>query len=352
MIFPLLVARFVKHSNNRNYKLPEILIEVCRLVVLDYRHLGNKTHTLTLLKLSAYCRRNSRKSLDSYIVTTINSETDTGLKVVEVWCSKVQSCLGDVKGCAKSIQRDMSSQTCSSFRIRVLANEFVHSVSLPFKQDIPTLVTKLSPSAELIGASNTILPIRKAEENQEISDPRGKEHRHRVGPIEILYADNTDWMGICACVSRSISPANSVNPETAGLVIGAGGMAPAAVYCLLYLGVRSICIYNRTPAHAQSLAKHFQKVFTDFVHSKVHNLPRLGEKIQSSGLRIRVLDSVDTPWPEDISRPSIVICAIKAYDRQKSVTPPFRMPQLWMGNPTGGIVVEVRIQLPFCLPCD
>lgn len=216
------------------------------------------------------------------------------------------------------------------------------SVSLPFKKEILTLVDKLSPSAELIGASNTILPIRKFKGDQSFSYLSSKEYRHRAGPIEMLYADNTDWMGICACVSRSISPANSVNPETAGLVIGAGGMARAAVYCLLYLGVRNICIFNRTVAHAQSLANHFEEVFVNFVHSKSHHPPHLGDSNHSRGLRIRVLDSIDAPWPKDLSQPSIAICAIKAYDHQQSATSPFQLPQWWMKNPTGGIVVEVR----------
>lgn len=215
------------------------------------------------------------------------------------------------------------------------------SVSLPFKKDILTLVKKLSPSAELIGATNTILPIRKQASIDTTPDPRCKEHRHRAGPVAFLYGDNTDWIGICACVSRSISPANYVNRETASLVIGAGGMARAAVYCLLYLGVRNICIYNRTVSHAQALAQHYEQVFDNFAQSKSHYSPQLQENGQTKGLRIRVLDSMDSPWPEDFNQPSIVICAIKAYNSQKDTTAPFTMPKTWMKSQTGGIVVEV-----------
>lgn len=215
------------------------------------------------------------------------------------------------------------------------------SISLPFKKEILTLVKKLSPSAKLIGASNTILPVRKQHGVDDASDPRRKEHRHRAGPVAMLYGDNTDWIGICACVSRSISPANYVNRDTASLVIGAGGLARAAVYCLLYLGVRNICIYNRTVANAQALAQHYEQVFVNFAQSKSHYSPQLQENGQSRGLRIRVLDSVESPWPADFNQPSIVICAIKAYNSQESNTAPFTMPGAWMKNHTGGVVVEV-----------
>lgn len=215
------------------------------------------------------------------------------------------------------------------------------SISLPFKTEILTLVEKFSPSVKLIGSSNTILPIREPQGHQNLSESRDKRQRHRAGPIARLYADNTDWMGICACVSRSISPANSVNPETAGLVIGAGGMGRAAVYCLLHLGVRNICIFNRTVSHAQSLANYFEQVFVDIHNDKNMDFPHVGETNRATRLRIKVLNSTTTPWPKDFSQPSIVICAIKAYNRQTSTMLPFTMPRSWMQNPTGGIVVEV-----------
>lgn len=229
------------------------------------------------------------------------------------------------------------------------------SVSLPFKTGILSMAKTLSPAARLIGSSNTILPLRSLPDLPEKSDPREKRQRHRAGPVEMLYADNTDWMGICACVSRSISPANSVNPETAGLVIGAGGIARAAVYCLMRLGVRNICIYNRTVSHARSLAMHFEQVFEDFLRENENENENEGQYSRNSNnnserLRITVLDSIDSPWPENFNQPSIAICAIKAYDHQNPTAPPLKIPQAWMKNPTGGIVVEVRAQtyiIPF-----
>ncbi|KAE8329734.1 hypothetical protein BDV39DRAFT_202680 [Aspergillus sergii] len=216
------------------------------------------------------------------------------------------------------------------------------SVSLPFKPRISSLVRKLSPAAKLIGGSNTILPIRRLPDHNNPSDPRERSQRHRAGPVEMLYADNTDWMGICACMSRSISPANSVNPETAALVIGAGGMARAAVYCLMRLGVPNIAILNRTVSHAESLASHFEQVFGDFLNENNNYSPNN----QVDELRIKVLNSTSTPWPENFDQPSIVICAIKAYDHRNPTTLPFKIPHSWMKSPTGGVVVEIAYHTP------
>ncbi|RFU80170.1 quinate pathway repressor [Trichoderma arundinaceum] len=220
------------------------------------------------------------------------------------------------------------------------------SVSLPLKKDVLTLIQRLSPSAELIGASNTILPVRGWKEDLVPSDPRCKEYRHRAGPVTMLYGDNTDWIGICACLSRSISPANSVNHETTGLVIGAGGMARAAVYCLLYLGVRNICIFNRTVSRAQAVRKHYEQVFGKFSQSKSQCSPQTTESAQSTGLRITVLESIDIPWPSNFCQPNIVICAIKAYDNHLPATRPFTMPPAWMKSPTGGVIVELAYHTP------
>ena len=216
------------------------------------------------------------------------------------------------------------------------------SVTMPFKEAILALTQKLSPSAEIIGASNTILPTRRWKDDQLPSDARCKEHRHRAGPVAMLYGDNTDWIGISACLSRSISPANSINSETTGLVIGAGGMARAAVYCLLHLGVRNICIFNRTVSHAESMANHYEQVFPKFTQG--NSQPNLKTTVdgQTDKLRIKVLDSLETPWPSNFRQPNIVICAIKAHDSRVPASTPITMPRAWMRSPTGGVVVEVK----------
>ena len=50
---------------------------------------------------------------------------------------------------------------------------------------------------------------------------------------------------------------NAVKCRTTGLVIGAGGMAHAAVYSMICLGIRTIFVYNRQRENSEKLASKF-----------------------------------------------------------------------------------------------
>ncbi|QWU88389.1 hypothetical protein CA3LBN_002697 [Candidozyma haemuli] len=99
------------------------------------------------------------------------------------------------------------------------------AVTMPLKLDIMKYTDELSDAAKLIGAVNTVVPLK--------------------GQPGKFLGDNTDWYGITKSFTRNGVPAiehASVN----GLVIGGGGTARAAAYALHQIGCSKIYMINRT----------------------------------------------------------------------------------------------------------
>ncbi|KAJ5107381.1 hypothetical protein N7456_004056 [Penicillium angulare] len=207
------------------------------------------------------------------------------------------------------------------------------SVSLPYKTEVIPLLHSMSPHARAIGAVNTLIPIR----NDDDSDPRLSQEssiylkKSRAGPIKGLHGDNTDWIGICNCIRRGLSPANAVRPTTTGLVIGSGGMARAAVYSMIHLGVQHIFVYNRTHANAEKLAHHYNR---QDLYSH--------EQARANGRsRVSTLSSIDETWPAYYKQPTIIVSGIPAHSIGGQPAPNFHVPTQWLESPTGGVVVDL-----------
>ncbi|KAK2592390.1 hypothetical protein QQS21_009909 [Conoideocrella luteorostrata] len=207
------------------------------------------------------------------------------------------------------------------------------SIGLPFKVEFITLTDSLSPHAQAIGAINTLIPIRNL--NEDGSVPTGADFFrsvNRAGPVKAFYGDNTDWIGIRACIRRGLSPANAVRPATCALVIGAGGMARAAVYALLQVGVSNITIYNRSVGNGRNLAEHFRLLL---------------QKSEYQGLgagkdtKFEVLPSLNSSWPSVFRLPSIIISCIPTHPIGDVPSPEFKLPEAWLANQTGGVIVEL-----------
>ncbi|KAJ6036373.1 hypothetical protein N7540_000652 [Penicillium herquei] len=207
------------------------------------------------------------------------------------------------------------------------------SVSLPYKTEVIPLLHSMSPHARAIGAVNTLIPIR----NNDDSDPRLSQEssifmkKSRAGPIKGLHGDNTDWIGICNCIRRGLSPANAVRPTTTGLVIGSGGMARAAVYSMIHLGVQHIFVYNRTLANAEKLAHHYNR---QELYSSEH-VGADGRPLVST------ISSMNEPWPADYKQPTIIVSGIPAHSIGGQPAPNFHVPTQWLESPTGGVVVDL-----------
>ncbi|PWY73207.1 quinate pathway repressor protein QutR [Aspergillus sclerotioniger CBS 115572] len=205
------------------------------------------------------------------------------------------------------------------------------SVSLPYKTEAIPLLHSMSPHARAIGAVNTLIPIRRLEDKALGSDNSSLYmEKSRAGPIKALHGDNTDWIGMGNCFRRGLSPANAIRPSSTGLVIGAGGMARAAIYSMIHLGVQNIFIFNRTVASAEKLAYHYNR----------QNLPsgRAGSAVRP---RVHVIRSLQESWPASYKQPTVICSCIPTHSIGGQPAPNFEMPVQWLESPTGGVVVEL-----------
>ncbi|KAL2120455.1 hypothetical protein VTJ04DRAFT_4482 [Mycothermus thermophilus] len=234
------------------------------------------------------------------------------------------------------------------------------SLTAPFKVAIMPQLSVKSHHATVIGAVNVLLPLRG--KTSAILDHANA--RNTAGPARDFYGDNTDWSSIMTCLRRTISPRNHVQPsKTTGLVVGAGGMARAAIYALYQLGCRNIFIYNRTVAHAEAVAKHFND-WAAAAASQAHGSSQAknaespngnGSASASGGSPVspplpaprevcRVIRSLNDPWPAGFQLPTMVVSCVPANATGDNPPARFVMPLDWLRSPTGGVVVELAYQ--------
>jgi shikimate 5-dehydrogenase/shikimate kinase len=238
--------------------------------------------------------------------------------------------------------RAYQTTTLETVKSVILSNQFGGaSISMPFKTEVTSMVQQLSPAARLIGAANTLLPVRYDVNSNALDlDKRSKQQRNKAGSVVSLLGDNTDWMGIHACIVRYTSPANSITERTCALALGAGGMSRAGIYTLVRLGVRNIFIFNRTVGKAKALAAEYKNADWNFNEGDdIHSEARIGCDVQN--LRINVLESMDEKWPPGFDYPSIILSTIPTHRSTKSPVVNLKLPDEWLQNRTGGVVVEV-----------
>ncbi|RMZ00463.1 hypothetical protein D0862_06720 [Hortaea werneckii] len=214
------------------------------------------------------------------------------------------------------------------------------SISAPFKEDVMTVVDYLSPEARAIGAVNTLIPLRsKALES--IVD------RNRAGPVEALYGDNTDWIGIHTCIRSHLSPINAIKSRSTALILGAGGMARAAIYALQRLQVQTIFVWNRTAQNAEKMISMFDGSRSSTQGQGApcpEDAPPLKTLARSSDSktvqpgRIFSLPSMNEPWPSGSEPPTIVLSCIS---RASNPPPQIVLPESWLRSQTGGVIIEL-----------
>lgn len=143
------------------------------------------------------------------------------------------------------------------------------SVTIPMKQDVMPLLDAIDPAAETIGAVNTIVPSVGAN---------GK---------TILTGHNTDWQGIV--LSLRNAGANASSPE-AGVVIGGGGTARAAIYALKNMGYSPIYLVGRNKEKLAKLTHAF---------SEEYNIHLIASEAEARGIEKQPTVAVGT-IPGDI----------------------------------------------------
>ncbi|OLL25762.1 Pentafunctional AROM polypeptide [Neolecta irregularis DAH-3] len=109
------------------------------------------------------------------------------------------------------------------------------AVTIPYKLDVIKYMGHLSDEARIIGAVNTIIPIKES----------GK---------RVLYGDNTDWIGIKRALLRNTS---IILQNAPGVIIGAGGTCRAALFAYRDLGVSPVYIVNRTESNILKIKEDF-----------------------------------------------------------------------------------------------
>ncbi|KAI9784662.1 MAG: 3-dehydroquinate dehydratase (3-dehydroquinase) [Peltula sp. TS41687] len=118
------------------------------------------------------------------------------------------------------------------------------SVTIPLKQNIIELLDQLSPEAQMIGAVNTIVPVKSREADK-----------------ARLVGHNTDWQGIvlalqdagCTSISRPIHSA---------MIIGNGGTARAAIYALHSMNYKPIYVLARDSDKTHELIQSFPSTYS------------------------------------------------------------------------------------------
>lgn len=112
------------------------------------------------------------------------------------------------------------------------------NVTLPHKTAVATLVDECDPTAQLIGAVNTVY-----------KDAAGR-----------LHGANTDAPGLLADLAER---ADFAPAGRRVVLLGASGAARGAAFALLFANVRQLVIANRTPARAEDLLADMLAALTD-----------------------------------------------------------------------------------------
>ena len=120
------------------------------------------------------------------------------------------------------------------------------SVTIPIKLDIMPLLDSVQSDAQIIGAVNTIVPTQSSTSAAPTAAPRQTE----------LVGHNTDYCGMIRSLKAAGASA-AANDGLAGLVVGGGGTARAAIYALHCMQYKPIYVAGRSLLKLSDMIKGF-----------------------------------------------------------------------------------------------
>ncbi|MFZ5818870.1 MAG: shikimate dehydrogenase [Chloroflexota bacterium] len=174
------------------------------------------------------------------------------------------------------------------------------NVTIPHKQNVMPLLDELTPTAQAIGAVNTI------------SMQNGQ-----------LTGDNTDAPGFLADLKKFLTTeTRRRGDKNSALVLGAGGGARAVVYALVNAGW-NVAITDIHPKQTEALVAHFS-----FPESRLASieytpaalralLPELNLIVNATPVGMSPNED-GSPWPERLPLPSSVAIYDLVYNPRKT----------------------------------
>ncbi|KAK4543168.1 hypothetical protein LTR36_005717 [Oleoguttula mirabilis] len=116
------------------------------------------------------------------------------------------------------------------------------SVTIPLKLDVMPLLDSIDEAAKTIGAVNTIITSEDSA--------TGK---------TLLTGSNTDWQGMVLALRNAGAHGSTGVLKQAGMVVGGGGTARAAIYALKEMTYSPIYLVGRNKAKLAALSQSFSE---------------------------------------------------------------------------------------------
>ncbi|EMD00886.1 hypothetical protein BAUCODRAFT_187934 [Baudoinia panamericana UAMH 10762] len=115
------------------------------------------------------------------------------------------------------------------------------SVTIPLKLDVMPLLDHVDDAARTIGAVNTIVPTETADGSM------------------ALVGYNTDWQGMVISLRKAGVKGNAspTAQQQAGMVVGGGGTARAAIYALKEMGFAPLYLVGRNKSKLEQMTSSF-----------------------------------------------------------------------------------------------